>query len=74
MFEHVNAHQDDRGSYQSLTRPEELNFLMDGKAKQEICNIDPDNLPRQEAFPLESLCVFLGKEKMSSDTGARIRF
>ena len=47
---------------------------MDGKAKQEIWNVDPDNLPNQESFPLESLCVFLGKEKILSDTGARIRF
>ena len=47
---------------------------MDGKAKQEIRKIDPDNLPRQEAFPLESLCIFLRKEKISSDTGARICF
>ena len=74
VFEHVDAHQDDRGSYASLPQPEQLNFLMDRKAKQEIWNVDPDNLPRQESFPLESLCVFLGKEKMSSDTGAGIRF
>ena len=61
MFEHVDAHQDDRGSYESITQPEQLNCLMDGKAKQEIWNVDPENLPHQEAFPLESLCVFLGK-------------
>ena len=47
---------------------------MDGKAKQEIWNVDPDNIPHKKEFTLESLCVFLGKEKMSSDTGARIRF
>ena len=74
MFENVDAHQDDQGSYESLTRPEQLNCLMDGKAKQEICNVDPDNLPHQKEFPLESLRVFVGKEKMSLDTGARIRF
>ena len=34
VFEHVDAHQDDRGSYESLTRPEQLNCLMDGKLKQ----------------------------------------
>ena len=47
VFEHVGEHQDDRGSYESLTRPEQLDFLMDRKAKQEIWNVDPDNLPRQ---------------------------
>ena len=36
--------------------------------------IDPDKLPHQEAFRLESLCVFLEKKKMSSDKGAIIRF
>ena len=61
VFEDVDAHQDDQGSYESLTRPEQLDFLMDGKAKQEIWNVDPDNLPHQKAFPLESLCIFGGK-------------
>ena len=74
VFEHVNAHQDDRETYDSLTRKVQLNCLMDGKAKQELWNLDPDNLPNQKSFPLEKLCVFLGNEKMSSDTGARIRF
>ena len=55
VFEHVDAHQDDRGFYESLTRPEQLNCLMGGKAKQEIWNVDQNNLPHQEAFPLESL-------------------
>ena len=63
-FEHVYAHQYDRGSYESLTQPEQINSLMDVKAEQEIWNVDPDNLHHQEAFPLESLCVFLGKDKM----------
>ena len=74
VFETVNAHQDDWGSYQSLTQSEKLNCLMDGKAKQEIWNRHPDNLPHQEAFTLESLCKIIGIEKLSSDTGARIRF
>ena len=47
---------------------------MERMEKQEIWNVDPDNLPHQEAFTLESLCVFLGNEKMSSETGARILF
>ena len=47
---------------------------MDVKVKQETWDLDPDNLPHQEAFLLEPICVFLGKEKMSSDTGAIIRF
>ena len=74
VFEHVDAHQDDRGAYKSLTQPEQLNCLVDGKAKQYIWDLDPDNLPRQETFPLEPLCIFLVKEKISSDTGAIIRF
>ena len=44
------------------------------QAIQLFWNVDPNNLPHQESFPLESLCVLLGKEKISSDTGARIRF
>ena len=36
--------------------------------------IDPDGLPTQEAFPLEPVCIFVGKEKIASDTGPSIRF
>ena len=61
-------------AYESLAQPEQLNFLMDGKAKQYIWDLDQDKLPHKEAFPLEPLCVFIGEEKISSDTGARIRF
>ena len=34
VFEYVDAYQDDRGAYEQLKRPEQLNFLMDRKAKQ----------------------------------------
>ena len=36
---------------------------MDVKKKQEILDLDTDNFPHQEVFPLEPLFVFIGKEK-----------
>ena len=36
--------------------------------------LDGDELPRQEIFHLEPIAVFVGREKMTSDTSDEIRF
>ena len=71
---HVKAHQDDHLSYHLLLRPSQLNCLMDGIAKSVIWGMEGHQLPPQEVFPLESVSVFIGNEKMTSDTGSEIRF
>ena len=73
-YAHVKAHQDDHLPYSLLERPSQLNCLMDGAAKSVIWGMEGTNLPTQEVFPLEPVSVFVGKEKMTSDTGADIRF
>jgi hypothetical protein len=35
---------------------------------------DITDLPRQEAFPLKPICMFIDGKKMISDTGAHIRY
>ncbi len=35
---------------------------------------DITDLPQQEVFPLEPLCMFMEGTKMTSDTGAHIRY
>jgi hypothetical protein len=35
---------------------------------------DITDLPRQEAFPLEPICMFVDGKKMTSDTGTHIRY
>ena len=51
-----------------------MNCACDAGPKDEIWKLDPGDLPTQEAFPLELLCVFVGKEKMTSNTGLSIWF
>ena len=73
-FQHVKAHQDDHTSYDRLDRPAQFNCAADEGAKREILNADITDLPRQQRFPLEPICCFFGKEKMTSDTGPVLRY
>ena len=73
-YSHVRAHQDDDIAYHLLSRPAQLNCIADIHAKRVIWGLDGDELPPQEVFPLESVAVFVGAEKMTSDTGDSLRF
>ena len=73
-YQHVRAHQDDTVQYHKLSRPSQLNCVMDLHAKRVIWGLEGNELPPQRAFPLEPVSIFVGKEKMTSDTGERIRF
>ena len=72
-FKHVKAHQDDTVRFDQLDRPAQLNCAADEGAKREILSADVTELPRQRRFPLEPICCFIGKEKMTSDTGPQLR-
>ena len=73
-FSHVKAHQADKEAFHLLPRESQLNEGCDAKAKQEIRAMDPSTIPPQKPFPLESIAVYVGKEKMTLDTGEMIRF
>jgi hypothetical protein len=73
-FSHVAAHQDDKTAYNDLSRESQLNCQMDFYAKQAILeHHDPQDGPTKR-FPLEPICIFLGKNKLTSDKGDRLRF
>ena len=73
-FSHVAAHQDDKTDYNDLSRESQLNCQMDFYAKQALLNHhDPQDGPTKR-FPLEPVCIYLGKNKLTSDKGDRIRF
>ena len=74
LFSHVEAHQDDNVAFQELSRPSQLNCGCDAKAKTAIHTAQPGSLPANRSFPLEPVSVFVDGEKMTSDTGPRIRF
>ena len=73
-YRHVRAHQDDLMDYNLLSRPSQLNCVADIHAKREIWSLVGEELPPQEMFPLEPVAVFVGQEKMTSDTGDSLRF
>ena len=74
IFAHVKAHQDNHDDFYALERQSQMNCACDASAKNEIWEVDPEELSAQEAFLLEPVCVFVGKEEMTSDTGPSIRF
>ena len=74
QFSHVSAHQDDRTKWENLMRAEQLNCAADFGAKRVLLRHDAADLPRQQKFPLEAVCVWAGREKMTSDTGHYIRY
>jgi hypothetical protein len=45
---------------------------MDFNAKQTLLDLQPTNLPRQQALPLESVCVFAGSWEMTADMGSQV--
>lgn len=74
IYSHVSAHQDDDDDFHELERPAQWNCAMDFGAKKNLWDLDPEDLPRQEAFPHKPICMFVKDQKMTSDTGDQIRF
>jgi hypothetical protein len=71
LFSH---HQDDRTQWENLTHTEKLNCAADFGAKRILLSMDANDLPRQQWFLLEVICVWGGREKMTLDTGHYIRY
>ena len=71
---HVKAHQDEDTDFHLLSIPAQLNCRMDAMAKAAILDLDCDDLPRQQNFPLEPVAVYAGQEKMTSSTSPSLRF
>ena len=74
MFSHVSAHQDDHTKWENLSRAERLNCAADFGVKRVLLNLDANDLPWQQRFPLETICAWTGREKMTSDTMHHIQF
>ncbi len=73
-FSQVKAHQDDGTEYGSLRRHAQLNCPMDYHAKKAIWETIPDPEAPTKQFPLEPICIYLGKNKLTSDKGDRLKF
>ncbi len=73
-YSHVLAHQDDKEDYQDLSRPSQLNGTMDFHAKQVLWDLQPTNLPAQQAFPLEPVCIFAESTKITPEIGDHLHY
>jgi hypothetical protein len=71
---YVKAYQDDLKQWEDLLREAQLNAACDAGAKAMLRLQDITDLPQQEPFPLEPLCMFVEGTKMTSDTWAHIRY
>ncbi len=71
---HINAHQNNLKRWEDLLREAQLNAACDAGAKKMLHSQDITNLPQQEPFPLELLCLFVEGTKMTSDMRAHIRY
>ena len=60
--------------FDDLSCPAQLNCAVDFGAKRALLRLNADELPRQLPFPLETVSVWAGKEKLTSDTGYCIRY
>jgi hypothetical protein len=74
IFSHVKAHQDDGIEYGSLTCHTQLNCHMDYHAKKAIWETIQDPEAPTKRFPLKPICIYLGKNKLTSDKGERLKF
>ena len=68
-YSHVKAHQDDTTSFDKLSRSLQLNCICDHLAKQRLSDGEPEPKGGSQLFPLEPIGIFLGGEKLSSETG-----
>ena len=74
VFSHVKAHQDDGKDYGNLSRESQLNCQMDYHTKRAIWETTDQQSNTARTFPLEPISIFLGKNKLTSGVGDKLRF
>ncbi len=71
---HVKAHQDNKDLFAKLSRKAQLNCICNHDAKARISADGMEAMASCKMFPLEPVGLFVGGQKMMSDTGNHIRF
>ena len=72
LFTHVSVHQDNWTKFENLPREAQLNCAVNFGAKRALLSVYANNLPWQQKFLLEAICVWVGREKMPLDMGHHI--
>ena len=73
-YSQVKANQDENMEYQYLSRQSQLNCIIDDHRNKFIWGLEGLHLPAQEIFSLELVAIFVGNEKMTSNTGDSLQF
>jgi hypothetical protein len=73
-YSHMKVHQDDKKSFEKLSRTAQLNFICDHTAKQQIAIDGAEGATQGQMFPLEPIGSFIKGEKLTSETGDQLRF
>ncbi len=71
---HIKAHQDDQELFSNLSRKAQLNCICDHAAKQLIAADKLEATTPCRMFPLKPIGLFVGGQKMTSETGDHICF
>ena len=66
VYEHIEAHQDNKEAYMDLSQVAQLNCCMDIDAKSELWELVGQMTPAQLALPLEPVEVMVGQHMMTS--------
>ena len=73
-YEHIEAHQDEHTKFSRLTRPAQLNCAVDAGAKRALLDVVDTATPEKRGFPLEPITCYIGKEKLTSNSGDLLWF
>ena len=73
-YEHIEAHQDEHTDFARLSRPAQLNCAADAGAKRALLNVVDTATPEKRCFPLEPIAIYIGKEKLTSNSGDLLQF
>jgi hypothetical protein len=75
VFQHIQAHQDDKTDFSLLSRPTPLKCAVDTGAKQALQDAYTTATQLNcRRFPLEPTVCYVGREKMTLDTGPFVSF
>jgi hypothetical protein len=73
-YSHIKAHQDDKDLFNKLSRNAKLNRICDHAAKVRISADGIEATKPCRMFQLEPIGLFVGGQKMTSETGDHIQF
>jgi hypothetical protein len=73
-FSHIKAHQNDRSSFDKLSRKAQLNCICNHLAKQQVGEAGQSKHSGDSLFPLEHIGILIGGKKLSSEPGPQLRF